>query len=195
MSRDLRIQYPSAWYQVMNRGLNRRRIFKDDSHRELFLEFLSAIHNRYGMEIHAYCLMSNHYHLLIHTLKRNISQAMRHLNSLYTKGFNRREKRDGPLFRGRYKAILIEAEHCGLELSRYLHMNRVAAKICLHPEDYRWSSYKELKDIAQSIGKISISGISQIKRRLQKKIKQDKSLQLELERLKRKCGFASSVKT
>jgi putative transposase len=331
MSRALRIQYPGAWYHAMNRGLNRRNIFIDDSHRELFLHLLSEIHNRYNIQIHSYCLMDNHYHLLIHTPKGNLSRAMRHLNSLYTQGFNRQTKRDGPLFRGRYKAILVEAEHYGLELTRYIHCNPVTAKICSNPAKYSWSSYqaylgrvkkphwlyceemlarcstrlsikkyqefvegesdisiaeiltkkqfpsvlgspkwikeikeryvkkiedkeiyisqefeeqdeerniKELiqqildfynktwanfkkeskpraenklrnwfvylaveyggyehKEIARSIGNISLSGVTQIKRRLQRRIEKDISLQVELEKLKKKCQFASSVKT
>jgi putative transposase len=141
MSRPLRIQYPGAWYHVMNRGLNHRRIFHNVIQRHMFLKLLDDIHNRYHIQTHAYCLMDNHYHLLLHTPEGNLSRAMRHLDGLYTQQFNRQENRDGPLFRGRYKAILIEAENYGLELTRYIHLNPVSANICSNPEDYIWSSY------------------------------------------------------
>jgi len=141
MSRPLRIQYPGAWYHVMNRGLNRRRIFHNDTHRQQFLILLADIHHRYGIEVHAYCLMNNHYHLLLHTPQANLSRAMRHLDGVYTQKFNHDTKRDGALFRGRYKAILIEAENYMLQLSRYIHLNPVSAKICAYPCAYKWSSY------------------------------------------------------
>jgi len=142
MSRPLRIQYPGAWYHVMNRGLNHRRIFHNDVHRQLFFDLLSDIHKRYGVQTHAYCLMDNHYHLLLHTPNANISRAMRHLDGLYTQRFNRDEKRDGPLFRGRYKAILVEADPYLLQLTRYIHLNPVSAKLCSEPAAYAWSSYR-----------------------------------------------------
>lgn len=141
MSRPLRIQYPDAFYHVMNRGQNRRCIFVTDAHRELFLELLADIHKRYNVEVHAYCLMDNHYHLLLHTPQPNLSRVMQHLDGVYTQKFNLNTKRDGALFRGRFKSILIEAENYLLQLSRYIHLNPVTAKICDHPDAYKWSSF------------------------------------------------------
>lgn len=141
MSRPLRIQYPDAWYHIINRGLNHRRIFDNDTHRLLFLELLADIHTRYGIEVHAYCLMDNHYHLLLHTPHPNLSRAMRHLDGVYTQKYNLDTERDGALFRGRFKSILVEAENYLLQLSRYIHLNPVSAKICDHPNKYKWSSF------------------------------------------------------
>ena len=129
MARPLRIEYPGAWYHVMNRGVDRQPIFLHDAHRESFLSLLSDISRSYQVEIHAYCLMNNHYHLLVRTPLGNISRAMRHLNGVYTQRFNSMEKRDGSLFRGRFKAILVEADEYLLRLSRYIHLNPVAAKL------------------------------------------------------------------
>lgn len=142
MTRPLRIAYQGAWYHVMNRGLAHNPIFIHDSHRQIFLELLFEIHARYQVEIHAYCLMDNHYHLLIKTPLGNISRVMRHLDGIYTQRFNKSVKRDGPLFRGRYKSILIEADEYLLQLSRYIHLNPVKAKLVKKPEQFAWSSYQ-----------------------------------------------------
>ncbi len=142
MSRPLRIEYPYAWYHVMNRGLGRRHIFDNDAHYRIFIDLLSDLHQQFKVEIHAYCLMNNHYHLILHTPEGNLSRAMRHLNGLYTQKYNRSVSRDGPLFRGRYKSILIEADHYLLQLNRYIHLNPLAAKLVEKPEQFQWSSYK-----------------------------------------------------
>jgi len=142
MARPLRIEYEGAWYHVMNRGLARQTIFFNDKHREIFLELLAEISYRYRIEIHAYCLMSNHYHLLIRTPIANLSRAMRHLNGIYTQRFNASLKRDGPIFRGRFKSILVEKDVYLLRLSRYIHLNPVAAKIVHKAENFKWSSYR-----------------------------------------------------
>jgi REP element-mobilizing transposase RayT len=126
----------------MNRGLNHCNIFHNDEQHYIFYELLAEINKRYGVEVHAYCLMDNHYHLLLHTPNANLSCAMQYLDGLYTKRFNSQEKRDGPLFRGRYKAILIEAENYILQLSRYIHLNPVSAYLCKYPENFIWSSYR-----------------------------------------------------
>lgn len=141
MARPLRIEYEGAWYHVMNRGLARDFIFLNDKHRQMFLDLLLEVHERYCSIVHAYCLMDNHYHLLIQTPLGNISRIMRHLDGVYTQRFNRDVKRDGPLFRGRFKAILVEADNYFLELSRYIHLNPVKAKLVSKPENYKWSSY------------------------------------------------------
>src|SRR5438105_9383616 len=108
MARPLRIEYENAWYHVMNRGARSQSIFKNDSHRELFLALLQEIQQRFEVELHAYCLMSNHYHLLIRTPRANLGRAMRHLDGVYTQLYNKSLFIDGPLFRGRYKSCLID---------------------------------------------------------------------------------------
>ena len=141
MARPLRIEYPGAWYHVMNRGLGRRFIFQSDEHRQCFLDLLGEASQIFQLEVHAFSLMDNHYHLLVHTPLGGLGRAMRHLNGLYTQNFNRLLGTDGPLFRGRYKALLVESEEYLTELVRYIHLNPVKAGICTHPEDHPWTSH------------------------------------------------------
>ncbi|MBI2982084.1 MAG: transposase [Deltaproteobacteria bacterium] len=142
MSRPLRIEYPGAWYHVLNRGSGRREIFRSNHDRVLFLDLLGETIKTYGIEVHAYALLPNHYHLLIHTPAAGISRAMRHLIGVYTQKVNRRWKSDGPIFRGRFKAILVETEEYLTELVRYIHLNPVRAGLCLHPKDHQWTSHE-----------------------------------------------------
>jgi putative transposase len=142
MPRPLRIEFANAWYHVMNRGANRQEIFKSNSDRNLFLSILSEISDRFNIEIHAFCLMGNHYHLLVKTPHGNLSRAMRHLDGVYTQRYNRLMHRDGPLFRGRYKAILVDSDQYLLQVSRYIHLNPVVAELCENPADYKWSSFR-----------------------------------------------------
>lgn len=141
MTRQLRILYPGAWYHVMNRGANRQNIFLKKKHHKLFLDLLNKISSIYKIEIHAYCLMTNHYHLLLRTPEPNLPSAMKYLDSVYTKSFNRNMSRDGPLLRGRYKAILIDYDEYLLQVSRYIHLNPLDAGIVEDIEEYPWSSY------------------------------------------------------
>ncbi|MBN2689684.1 MAG: transposase [Gammaproteobacteria bacterium] len=141
MSRPLRIIYKNAWYHVMNRGANRRRIFYTDAQRNMFVSLLRELVVYYDAEIHAYCLMNNHYHILINTPRGNLPRMMRHLGGVYTQRFNKSMRADGPLFRGRYKAILVEEDAYLLQVSRYIHLNPVAAKMVNNPEEFRWSSF------------------------------------------------------
>ncbi len=141
MPRPLRIEFEGAWHHVMNRGAAQQDIFKHNQHRNIFLNLLREASLYYNVQCHAYCLMNNHYHLLLHTPQSNLSIGMRHINGVYTQKFNRSEKIDGPLFRGRYKAILIEEDAYLLHVSRYIHLNPVEAKIIDNPEEYQWSSY------------------------------------------------------
>jgi REP element-mobilizing transposase RayT len=141
MARPLRIEYPGAFYHVTSRGNEQKDIFKSLRDREKFQEYLGTATTRYGAAIHAYCLMSNHYHLLLETPEGNLSQIMRHINGAYTTYFNVKRKRAGHLFQGRYKAILVEADEYLVELSRYIHLNPVRVGIVERPEQYRWSSY------------------------------------------------------
>lgn len=141
MSRQLRIVYPGAYYHVTSRANERKDVFKSQRDREKFLEYLTSATERYGAVVHAFCLMSNHYHLLLETPEGNLSQIMRHINGAYTTYFNMKRKRSGHLFQGRFKAILIEADEYLTELSRYIHLNPVRAGIVEKPEQYKWSSY------------------------------------------------------
>lgn len=140
MARPLRINFEGAWYHVMNRGINRNNIFFNDKQRHAFLRFLNEATKIYGIEIHAYCLMNNHYHIIIHTPRGNISQAMKYLNSRYAQFVNLSMKRDGPLFKGRFKAIIISADDYLLTLSRYIHLNPLEAKLVNDIQLYTWSS-------------------------------------------------------
>ena len=142
MSRSLRLLYKNAWYHVMNRGAARNTIFHDNNDHQTFIDLLLQTHRRYCFEIHAYCLMPNHYHILINTPLPNLSAGMRHLNGLYAKHYNKKYKRDGPLFRNRYKAILVDAKNYLLRVSRYIHLNPVKAHLAKHPNKYSWSSYR-----------------------------------------------------
>ncbi len=107
----------------------------------IFLQTLKEAHQQFHIEIHAYCLMDNHYHLLIKTPGANLSRAMRHVNGVYTQRYNQRNKTDGPLFRGRYKAILVDSDAYLLHLSKYIHLNPLTAKMVESLELYKWSSY------------------------------------------------------
>jgi len=157
MARPLRIEYKNAYYHVMNRGAAYRDIFQHDEHRELFLELLREIHEMFRVEIHAYCLMDNHYHLLLSTPNSNLGRAMRHLNGVYTQRYNRLEKMDGPLYRGRYKAILIDADNYLLSVSRYIHLNPVEARLVKKPTDYMWSSYCQFVGLEQPQAWLNVS--------------------------------------
>ncbi len=141
MARPLRIEYRDAFYHVTARGNEQGTIYRDDKDKERFLAYLESAVVRYKAVIHAYCLMSNHYHLLISTPAGNLSQILRHINGAYTVYFNKRHKRVGHLFQGRYKAILVEADEYAGELSRYIHLNPVRAGLVDRPENYIWSSY------------------------------------------------------
>jgi len=141
MPRPLRIEYENAYYHVMNRGRGRQRIFHGDAYYRAFLDTLAEAHRRFGLQILCYCLMSNHYHLLVKTPEGNLGRAMRHINGLYTQRHNRLRKTDGPLFRGRYKALLVEEDSYQLQLSRYIHRNPLGAGMVKRLEDYAWSSY------------------------------------------------------
>jgi REP-associated tyrosine transposase len=138
----LRINYPGAFYHVTSRGNEQKKIFKNRRDREKFLEYLSSATKRYDAAIHVFCLMDNHYHLLLETPSGNLPQIMRHINGAYTTYFNVKRDRSGHLFQGRYKAILVDIDEYAKELSRYIHLNPVRAKMVDKPEEYEWSSYQ-----------------------------------------------------
>ncbi len=141
MSRPLRIEFAGALYHVTSRGNEKKPIYLDETDFLLFLSLLSEVCQRFNWVIHAYCLMTNHYHLLVETPDGNLSRGMRHLNGVFTQRFNSTHKRVGHLFQGRYKAILVDKDSYLLELSRYIILNPVRAHMVEKPEDWRWSSY------------------------------------------------------
>lgn len=149
MARPLRIEYPGALYHVTSRGNEQKDVFKSRKDREQFLSYLESAAERYGVVIHAWCLMSNHYHLLLETPDGNLSQIMRHINGAYTTYFNVKRKRAGHLFQGRYKAILVDADAYVAELSRYMHLNPVRAGMVKKPEEHAWSSYRQYVGLAE----------------------------------------------
>lgn len=142
MSRPLRIQYPGAWYHIMNRGLGRTAIFSDAEDRKLFFKTLEEAIKLWKIRVHAYSLMDNHYHLLIETPLGNLSRAMRAINGVYTQRFNRRHKQDGPLMRGRFKSILVDRDSYLLELIRYIHLNGVRAFQYRSPKEDPYTSHR-----------------------------------------------------
>lgn len=151
MSRPLRIEFPGAVYHITTRGNEKKAIFRNDLDREKFIEIFNLIIKRFKWLCHSYCLMHNHYHLLIETPAANLSRGMKQLNGIYTQNFNRRHNRVGHLFQGRFKAILVEKESYLLELSRYINLNPVRAGYVKHPREWPWSSYNAI------IGKIKKS--------------------------------------
>ena len=148
MARPLRIEYDGALYHVTSRGNERKPIFKDDGDRELFLTTLWQVSERFHWLCHAYCLMNNHYHLVIETPDGNLSKGMRQLNGVYTQAFNRRHHRAGHLFQGRFKGILVQKESHYLEVCRYVVLNPVRAKTVKHPREWAWSSYRATGGLA-----------------------------------------------
>lgn len=144
MARPLRIEYDGAVYHVTARGNERKPIFKDDKDRLLFFDIMNQIKKRYNWLCHTYCLMNNHYHLMIETPDGNLSHGMRQLNGVYTQAFNKKHKRVGHIFQGRYKAILIQKESHLLEVCRYVVLNPVRARAVKKPERWKWSSYNSI---------------------------------------------------
>ena len=152
MARPLRLEFPGAIYHLTSRGNARQKVFFTDTDRQLFLDTLTGVVSRYGWICHAYCLMANHYHLLVETPKANLSLGMRQLNGIYTQAFNRRHRRVGHVFQGRFKAILVEKESYLLELCRYIVLNPVRVKGNLKTGSWKWSSYRATAGLAPAPG-------------------------------------------
>ena len=150
MARPLRVQYPGAVYHLTSRGNARQSIFRDDVDRETFLTIFSGVVRRYEWLCHAYCLMGNHYHLLVETPKPNLAIGMQQVNGRYTRKFNRRYGRVGYLFQSRYTAILVQKESHLLELCRYVVLNPVRAGLCRRAAEWKWSSYRALAGLERA---------------------------------------------
>lgn len=144
MPRPLRIQFPGAWYHVMNRGACRAELFRQPIDRLVFLDLLAKACSKTSMEVHAYCLMDNHFHLAVRTPDGNIDEAMQLLCGRYARYFNDKYGRDGALCRGRYRSILIDSDRYLLAVSRYIHRNPLAFWES-ELDEYPWSSYQEFR--------------------------------------------------
>jgi len=144
MARPLRIQFAGAVYHVMSRGVAKQRIYLDDDDRREFLRYLRRVSRRLRWQVWAYCLMPNHFHLLVETSEPNLAQGMHDVNSAYSVAFNARHDRVGHLFQGRYKALLVDKDRYLLQLSRYIVLNPVRAGLCAAPDGWPWSSHQAL---------------------------------------------------
>jgi REP-associated tyrosine transposase len=140
MPRPVRADFAGAFHHVMNRGTARSDIFHSERERSLFLEVTAEAGRRLGLEVHCYCLMSNHYHLLVRSLEGRLAEALRHLSSRFTQTINYRRGRDGPVFRGRFASVRIADDAHLAQASRYIHLNPVTAGLARRPEDWKWSS-------------------------------------------------------
>ena len=152
MARPIRVEFAGAVYHVMARGNERRAVFRDDQDRRRFLETLGEMTEQFAVQVHAYCLMSNHYHLLLQTPRANLSRALGWLQTTYTVRFNRRHRRSGHLFQGRFKAQVVEADEYAQWLVEYIHLNpvrprrkgeRIARVRAQELDGYEWSSHRD----------------------------------------------------
>ena len=159
MSRPLRLEFPDALYHVTARGDRREAIFEDDDDRRAFLLTLAQVVKRFNWLCYAYCLMDNHYHLLIQTPDGNLSKGMRQLNGVFTQISNRRHQRVGHLFQGRFKAILVDSDAYLLELARYIVLNPVRAGMKKKPENWPWSSYRASMGLAAAEEFLAVDGL------------------------------------
>lgn len=157
MSRPLRLEFPGALYHVTSRGNERKPIYLEESDFNDFLTVIEETCERYNWLIHAYCLMTNHYHLLIETPDGNLSRGMRHVNGVYTQRFNRKHRRVGHVFQGRFKGILVDKDNYLLEVGRYIVLNPVRAQDMVEdPIDWPWSSYRTMMGLESAPSWLSI---------------------------------------
>jgi REP-associated tyrosine transposase len=141
LGRPIRIEYPGAFYHVFSRGNQKQPIFFSDEDRCYFIDCLRLACKKYGVVVHAYCLMPNHFHLFLETALANLSEMMQYLITNYVLYFNKKHARCGHLFQSRFRSVLIDAESYAKELSRYIHLNPVRSGMVERPELYAWSSY------------------------------------------------------
>ena len=159
MARPLRIEFAGALYHITSRGDRREAIYDDDEDREAFLNVLAEVVDRYNWFCHAFCLMTNHYHLVVETAEGNLSRGMRQLNGVYTQATNRRHNRVGHLFQGRFKGILVDQDAYLLELSRYVVLNPLRAGMVDLPEQWPWSSYRAMIGVAPVPQWLAVDGL------------------------------------
>lgn len=159
MARPLRIEYPGAVYHITGRGNERQSVFLDDADRIAFLELVHQVCDRFNWLCHTYCLMTNHYHLLVETIDPTLCRGMRQLNGVYTQDFNRHHGRVGHLFQGRFKAILVEKDAYLLELCRYVVLNPVRANMVQSTKDWEWSSYRATAGLEEPLPLLTIDWI------------------------------------
>jgi putative transposase len=159
MSRPLRIEFSGAVYHITSRGNGKQNIFFEDKDRKMFLSLLWEVVERERWICYAYCLMDNHYHLLIETTRPNLSRGMRELNGVYAQKLNYIKDSVGHVFQSRYKSILVEKDNYLLELCRYIALNPVRAKIVENPEDWEWSSYRATLGLIKPPKHLSVSWI------------------------------------
>lgn len=143
MARPYRLQGEGLLYHIASRGDDRKKIFLRETDYQKFLEYLQAAKEKFKFYLYAYCLMGNHYHLLLETTQPNISRVMQYINTSYTVYYNVKRNRCGHLFQGKYKSILVDKDNYLLELTRYIHLNPVRARIVANPQEYKWSSYQD----------------------------------------------------
>jgi putative transposase len=144
MSRPLRLELAGGFYHITSRGDRREDIYLEETDRNKWLELLGQVCQRYNWRCHAYCLMTNHYHIVVETIEGNLSQGMRQLNGVYTQYFNHSHQRVGHVFQGRYKGILVDKDSYLIELTRYVVLNPVRAHMVSHENDWPWSSYHSM---------------------------------------------------
>ncbi len=150
MSRPVRIEFPGAHYYVTSKGLNDKSVFRDKEDRAVFLNVLSGVVSRFGWMLHSYVMMDSHYHLVVECPQANLSKGMRQLNGVYTQHFNRRHIEDGPLFQGRFRSVLFEAENYLLPLCRHVVLNPVRVSASASAQQYKWSSHKAMAGQAKA---------------------------------------------
>ncbi|MBK5092940.1 MAG: transposase [Actinobacteria bacterium] len=159
MSRPLRIEFPGAIYHITSRGNAKQEIFETDEDRAAFLRTLQSVTERYKWLCHAYCLMNNHYHLLVETPDCNLSVGMRQLNGVYTQAWNRMNGSSGHLFEGRFKSIVVDKDNYFLEVSRYIVLNPVRAGLVDDPSRWRWSSYRATSGLVKAPSFLSVKSL------------------------------------
>ncbi len=152
MGRPLRLEFPGALYHVSSRGNGGQPVFLDGADRTSFLVLVAEVVERFGWLVHSYCLLGNHFHLLVETPRPNLGRGMRQLNGVYARRFNRRHRTVGHLFQARYGASLVEREAHLLEVARYIVLNPVRAGLCEHPAEWPWSSYLATAGLVEAPG-------------------------------------------